>query len=148
MQKWKRRLLCIPSLIMVVVIVSLFPRYGDWLGYLFPVTTKATNIKVERVPGGGTGAGGWTRVTFDFKKHHECRWVAMRIYWVDKDGFKTRIPWKALDDSARPSDLSRPTGLNRITILVGSTLQPERWYMDAYHDCHPLLPNFKTVLLP
>lgn len=143
-----RKVSTLPVIVSLVVLVSLYPRFGDWLGEWLPVTSKATNIITEPVPDGGKGSGGWTHVQFDVEKYRDCEWLALRIYWIDADGFLVRIPWKNPDENARGTEQSRPAGLNRVRLLVGSTLPPGKWRMDAYHSCHPWLPNFRTQLLP
>ena len=121
----------------------LYPISGEWAGKHFPVTSKPRNVEVT--PGSEPG---WQTVKFDLTKNYQCKFSKLGIYWVARDGVQSSVEWRPAITRAVNNDPTLPVGVNRIFIEVNTMLPPDRWHVHALHKCHPLLPDFKTILLP
>ena len=135
-------------LIFLFIFIGLWPIYGKIIGTVFPVVSTARIISLTPYDSGHPQTDvGWFTVTYETYKYFNCTYKSMALWWRDEDGASIRIPRKDLPESPT-TDQSRPIGLNRITLLVQTSLPTSQWHMQVNHDCHPFLPIIKTVLLP
>ena len=130
-------------LLIFVAIIVWWPYFGKFEGSLFPVTSTL-EFEEQRQLDDGT----W-QITASFIKHRPCEFKALAFYWIDSDGAQTRIPWENAERTtdAPAVDLSRPAGLNRVTLNMLARVKPDRYKAHTLHSCHPFYTTL-TVIYP